>query len=83
MYFRFTLRVQHQSSLSIDRNFLKFSKESQKRKSFRNEKRKKTEVSRSFWWTVLKSIAARTDSSYCPVTRSGSRAVESGGFLIR
>ena len=64
MFYRFTLRVQDQSSVSIDRNFLKFSRESQKRKGFRS-KGKNDSVIAELSEAALKRIAARKVTSYC------------------
>jgi hypothetical protein len=70
MFYRFTLRVQDQSSVSIDRNFLKFSRESQKRKTFRSRDGKKT-FHAGPSTQALKTIAASTDSSYYFVNAPG------------
>ncbi len=63
MFFLFTLRVQHQSSVIIDRNFIKFSGESQNHTASEPEL-KIAGVADSFSRLDLKRIAARTVSSY-------------------
>jgi hypothetical protein len=71
MFYRFTLRVQDQSSVSIDRNFLKFSGEVAKAQNLPQQRWKKADVLRWPFHPALKTIAASTDSSYYFVNAPG------------